>query len=139
MTKSNLPDLEQFAREIVGAESYPDDVHIYVEAGCDKCGVVPFEVTVEHWNGDSPVDFHGKIWLKCSVCGEKQEYLYSLLEGSKLQYIEECRCKCDSAKFFVASCDRIEVWDDQPSFYDEGVVVGKCSVCGSIIRIAMTD
>ncbi len=139
MTKTNLSDLKEFAREKIGADEYPDDFHIYDEAKCDKCGVVPFEVNLEHQNCGSPVDFHGTIWLQCSVCGEKQEYLSILVEGGKLINTEQCKCKCDNTTFYVASCDRIEVWDGQPSFFDEGVVVGKCSNCGSMVRIAMTD
>jgi hypothetical protein len=139
MVKTDMSDLKVFAREKIGANNYPDDVHIYVEANCDKCGVVPFEVTLEHWNGGSPVDFYGVIWLQCSVCGEKKEYLSVLEEGGKISHIEQCRCKCDNVTFYVASCDRIEVWEDKPSFFDEGVVVGKCSLCGSLIKFAMTD
>ncbi|MEX2705481.1 MAG: hypothetical protein Q6352_009500 [Candidatus Freyrarchaeum guaymaensis] len=139
MAKSSLPDLETFAKEKIGADNYPDDVHIYAEANCEKCGIVPFEVILEHWNGDSPVDFYGVIRLRCSVCGKEKEYLSITEEGGKLVYREQYRCKCDNHTFYVASCDRIEVWEGKPCFFDEGVVVGKCSRCGLLLTIAMTD
>nr|MDO8079236.1 hypothetical protein [Candidatus Freyarchaeota archaeon] len=137
MQKPNLMDLERFAREKIGADNHSENTHVYVEAECDKCGLVPFKVTREHWNGDSPIDFYGIVWLQCSVCGQKKEYLSILEECGKPSYTDECKCKCNNPTFYVASCDRIEVWEDT-NIFDEGVVVGKCNCCGSLQIIALT-
>ncbi|MBS7251012.1 MAG: hypothetical protein KIH08_10565 [Candidatus Freyarchaeota archaeon] len=137
MEKPKLEELKVFAYEKICADDYPENVHVYVEAECVNCGLVPFRVTVEHWNGDSPVAFHGIIRLQCSACGREKDYLSVLEDGGKPNYFEQRKCKCDNPTFYIASCDRMERVEDA-NVFSEGVVVGKCSNCGALQVIAMT-
>jgi len=70
VTVPDLADLEAFARRAIGAEHYPDDVHPCTVAECERCGVAPLELTVEHDEGDKPGDFRGVIRVRCAQCGE---------------------------------------------------------------------
>ena len=66
---TSLSDLEAFAREQIAAHRYPSDHHPFRPFSCDACGLVAFELTVEHHSGSKEGDFKGMIWGKCTKCG----------------------------------------------------------------------
>ena len=69
MESSDLSDLEAFAKERIAAQRYPNDLHPCRVAACEKCGVAPFELTIEHEGGSKPGRFKGVTWVWCSRCG----------------------------------------------------------------------
>ncbi len=142
MIVNDLADLEAFARHALGAEHYPDDVHPCTVAECERCGIVPLELIVEHDQGDRPGDFHGVVWVHCTQCGEQRVLLAVTAspERKPLVQVERPACEeCGAMAFYVALCERIEVWDGEPAFFDEGVVAGKCAGCGKLRAIVFTD
>lgn len=137
----DLSDLEAFARHAIGAEHYPDDVHPCNAVECEQCGIAPVELTVEHDEGDKPGDFHGVVWMKCVRCGEQRVLLAVTAspERGPLAQVERPACECGAKAFYVVLCERIEVWDGVPSFFDEGVMAGQCASCGRLRSIVFTD
>lgn len=136
----DLTDLEAFARRSLGAEHYPDDLHPCHPAECDQCGAALLELIIEHDEGDRPGDFHGTVWMQCALCGARRILLAVTSEPRKpIEQIECPVCECGEKAFFVLLCERIEVWDGVPSFFDEGVVAGKCAHCGRLRAFVFTD
>jgi hypothetical protein len=135
----SFSDLEAYARKRIDAHRYPGDYHTFRLFGCDVCGVVPFEVTIEHHTGSRKGDFKGVIWGQCSQCGTTQRiFSFTGKHRSSLRE-EKPQCGCGNKHLFVAECERIERDEGLPGFFDEGVVVGKCSVCGQNRVLVHTD
>jgi hypothetical protein len=141
VTTLDLSDLEAFAKKSIGAEHYPDDQHPCKVAECELCGVVPLELSIEHDEGSKPGRFKGMIWVRCSKCGARKDLLAftAYPERGKIIQVETPTCACGSVGFYVLECERIEVWDGVPSFFDEGVVAGKCARCGALRAFVFTD
>ena len=132
-------DLRAFAEKSIAAERYPNDYHTFTMFKCDHCGIVPFELTVEHHTGSKKGNFRGVITGVCSECGsEKQLFSFT---GSHRKRSRSTRpvCKCGHKEFFVGECERIEGDEGVMGFFDEGVVVGKCALCGQNRAIVYTD
>lgn len=137
--KPTLSDLEAFARTCIAAQRYPGDAHFFKPFRCDTCGVVPFELSIEHHTGSKKGNFRGTITGRCSECGDTKR-VFSFT-GKHREPLREERpaCKCGHTEFIVAECERIERDDGMIGFFDEGVVVGKCSRCGRNRALVYTD
>jgi hypothetical protein len=134
-----LSALEAFARHAIGAGHYPGDVHPCTVAECERCGVAPLELTVEHDEGDRSCDFRGVVWMRCTQCGAQRVLLAVTAspEREPLVQIERPACVCGATAFYVVLCERLEVWDGVPSFFDEGVMAGQCAGCGRLRAIGI--
>ena len=135
----SLSDLEAFARQQIAAQRYPDDHHPFRVFACDECGVVAFELTIEHHSGSVEGGFKGVIWGVCTQCGDRKQLFRFTGEHRKRLREEQPVCECGHAGFLVAECERIEGEKGLAGFFDEGVVVGKCSRCGRNRAFVYTD
>lgn len=134
-----LSSLEAFARKCIAAHRYPDDYHFFTPAKCPACGVVPLELTIEHHTGSKQGDFKGVIFAQCSECGgEKRIFSFTGKHRKPLRE-EKPACQCGNVYFLVGECERIERDEGGLGFFDEGVVVGKCSRCGRNRAMVYTD
>ena len=136
---TSLSDLEAYARERIAAHRYPDDYHFFTPAKCHTCGVVPLELTIEHHTGSKKGNFKGVILAQCSVCGGEERIFSFTGQHRKRLREEKPVCQCGNAHFLVGECERIEGSEGLPGFFDEGVVVGKCSRCGRNRAFVYTD
>lgn len=137
--QTQLSDLEAFAKEQIAADRYPKDDHFFRPFACDTCGVVPFKITIEHHTGSSQGDFKGMIWGECAECGCRTR-LFGFTGAHRKRLREEKPvCACGNATFLVGECERIEGKQGLAGFFDEGVVVGKCSRCGRNRAFVYTD
>jgi hypothetical protein len=134
-----LSDLETFAKKRIAAHRYPNDYHFFTPFKCDACGVVPLELTIEHHSGSRKGDFKGIIWGECTECGSRKRVFSFTGEHRKRLREEKPACTCGSASFLVGECERIEREEGVMGFFDEGVVVGKCSHCGRNRALVYTD
>jgi hypothetical protein len=134
-----LSDLEAFARKRIAAQRYPDDYHFFTPFRCDACGVVPFELTIEHHTGSKKGNFKGVIWGECTECGNRKRLFSFTGEHRERLREEKPVCRCGNESFLVAECERIERDEGVMGFFDEGVVVGKCSHCGRNRALVDTD
>ena len=137
-----IPDfsgLEGFARICIDAHRYPGDYHRFTLSRCSGCGVVPFELTIEHHTGSRKGDFKGRILGLCSACGAESRIFSFTGKHRELLRRETPACRCGNGQFYVGECERIERDDGLLGFFDEGVVVGQCSRCGRNQRLVHTD
>ena len=135
----NLSDLDKYARERINARKYPNDVHVFKPVRCTSCGVVPLKLTIEHHTGSKKGNFRGVILGLCSKCGEKVQVLKFTGKQRTRVREEKPACTCGGKQFVVAEMERIEREDGMMGFFDEGVVVGKCSECGKNKVLIRTD
>jgi hypothetical protein len=134
-----LSDLEKYARKRIAAHRYPGDFHFFRPFKCDTCGVVPFALTIEHHTGSKKGNFKGKIFGECAECGTRKR-LFSFTGKHRERLREEQpACACGKKQFLVGECERIERDEGVMGFFDEGVVVGKCSECGRNRAFVYTD
>jgi hypothetical protein len=139
MKQRSLADLEAYARRRIAAERYPGDYHRFRVFGCDSCGVVPLELTIEHHTGARKGNFRGVIYGRCKECGGRKR-VFSFT-GEHREPVKEERpvCRCGNASFLVGECERIERDEGVLGFFDEGVVVGMCAACGRKRVMVETD
>lgn len=135
----SLSDLEAFARRRIDAHRFPGDYHSFTLSRCQGCGLVPFELTIEHHTGSRKGDFKGVILGRCSKCGNMERIFSFTGEHRERLREEKPVCKCGNRHFFVGECERIERDEGLLGFFDEGVVVGKCSDCGRNRALVHTD
>ncbi len=136
---TSLSDLEAFARQRIAADRYPNDYHFFRLFGCDACGVVGFETTIEHHTGSEKGDFKGIIWGECVQCGSRKRLFSFTGEHRKWLREEKPVCECGNGSFVVGECERIEGDEGLMGFFDEGVVVGQCDRCGRNRALVYTD
>ena len=136
---ASLADLEAFARECLAAHRYPHDHHPFRLFTCDACGVVGFAVTIEHHTGSKKGDFKGVIWGECSQCGSRKQLFRFTGDHRRQLRTEKPVCECGGTSFVVGECERIEGGEGLMGFVDEGVVVGKCCLCGRGRALVYTD
>ena len=134
-----LGDLEAFARQCIAAERYAGDVHTFTVFECDQCGLVPFELTIEHHTGSEPYDFAGIMTGRCTRCGRSAVLFGITGEHRQPERRETPVCECGSKQFIAAMCERYEGEEGLTGFFDEGVLVGKCAVCGRNQALVFTD
>lgn len=136
---SSLSELEDFAKECINSQAYPDDDHNYSLFKCDSCKSSIFRLTIEHHTGSVESNFKGIIWGECCECGYLMRLFTFTGEHRKLLREEKPACECGSRSFTVGLCERIEGEKGIPGFFDEGVIVGKCSECNLNRVIVYTD
>lgn len=136
---SSLSELEAFARKRIAAHRYADDFHFFTPYKCDTCGIVPFELTVEHHSGSKKGDFKGVIFGLCTECGGKKRLFSFTGKHRERTREEKPKCTCGNEYYVVGECERIEREEGIMGFFDEGVVVGMCSRCGRKRAIVYTD
>ena len=135
----SLSDLEAFARKCIAAHRYPDDYHSFRLFKCDQCGVVAFEITIEHHTGSKKGDFKGVIWGECVECGSRKRLFSFTGKHRRLLREEKPVCKCGNRNYVLGECERIEGDEGGMGFFDEGVVVGKCVRCDQNRAFVYTD
>lgn len=122
-------ELEDFAGESIRCYNYPEDYHNFTLFKCNSCRSSTFKLTLEHHSGSEEWNFRGIIWGECSECG----YLMRLFTftGEHREKIRQERpaCDCGNWIFLAGECERIEGKQGIPGFFDEGVIVGKCTSC----------
>ena len=134
-----LSDLEAFAKRSIAAERYPNDIHLFTLFRCDGCGVVPLELTIEHHTGSKKGNFRGEIHGLCVACGSRKQVLSFTGAHRKRTREDKPVCACGQKGFLVGECERFEGDEGLMGFFDEGVVVGKCSGCGRNRVFVYTD
>jgi hypothetical protein len=134
-----LSDLEAFARRSIDAHRYPGDYHSFSLSRCRKCGLVGFELTIEHHTGSRRGDFKGRIFGQCSKCRRTQRIFSFTGKHREALLQENPQCTCGNKQFIVGECERIERDEGILGFFDEGVVVAKCSRCGENRALVYTD
>ncbi|MHB9032113.1 MAG: hypothetical protein ACYC6L_03590 [Anaerolineae bacterium] len=135
----NAAMLELYARQCIGAEHYPEDVHTFEVFTCDHCGAAPFEITIAQYTGSETWDFKGIIYGRCSVCGRSTTLFGVTGEHRQHERDEYPTCACGSRRLYTAMCERYEGPEGLEGFFDEGVVVGQCAVCGLNLTLVNTD
>ncbi|MGD2145998.1 MAG: hypothetical protein PVH41_04835 [Anaerolineae bacterium] len=134
-----LSDLERYARACIAAEKYPGDYHRFTPFGCRVCGVVPLAVRLDHHTGSKPGDFKGVVLGRCSLCGLEARIFTFTGDHRKRVRQETPICDCGHQHFWVAMVERIEGGQGLSGFFDEGVIVAKCSRCRQFALLASTD
>lgn len=121
--------LEEFAKQCIGIQNYPDDIHNFILYKCSSCSSSLFRLTVEHHTGSEEWSFKGIIWGECADCGYLMRlFTFTGSHRSKLRD-ERPECECGTRTFMAGQCERIEGENGIPGFFDEGVIVGKCTLC----------
>ena len=137
--QATLSELETFAKKQIAADRYPNDYHFFRPAKCPTCGVVPLALTIEYHTGSKKGNFRGVIFARCSEC-EGEERIFSFTGKQRRPLREEKpACECGNVYFVAGECERIEGDEGVLGFFDEGVVVGKCSRCGRNRAFVYTD
>lgn len=136
---SSMSDLEDYAMDCIHARDYPDDDHLYRQLTCDSCGQSSFRVTIEHHTGSEEWDFKGIIWGNCTICGKIVRLFTYTADHRRLLKEERPECECSARIFSVALCERTEGEKGLKGFFDEGVIVGKCTSCRRNRVFAFTD
>jgi hypothetical protein len=129
-TQKSLSDLATFAKQSIAADRYPHDYHRFTMFKCCDCGVVPIELSIEHHSGSKKGDFKGVITGRCSNCGRNDRFFSFTGKDRQLLRLQKPVCKCGGTEFLAGNCERIEGAEGLPGFFDEGVIVGQCSLCG---------
>lgn len=137
--EAELSDLLAFARDQIDAQRFPGDYHHFRPFTCSSCGLAPFEMRIEHHTGSKKGNFRGMIWGSCARCGKQQRLFSFTGEGRMSVRVERYTCRCGHGSFLAAELERIERDNGLPGFFDEGVVVGKCTRCGRRQAIVHTD
>lgn len=131
--------LEDFARLSINSQAYPDALHTFTLYRCSSCGSSEFKLTVEHHTGSEEWNFRGIIWGECAGCG----YLMRLFTftGEHRERLREERpeCDCGNRSFITGQCERFEGEQGIPGFFDEGVIVGRCTLCNRNKAFVFTD
>jgi hypothetical protein len=135
----DLSELRAFAEKSIAAERYPKDYHFFTPYACDDCGVVPLELTIEYHTGSKEGNFRGVIHSLCLQCGRTKTAFSFTGAHRKREREEKPACKCGHKGFWVAKCERIEGDDGMMGFFDEGVIVGQCSACGTVRAFVTID
>ncbi len=124
-----LSQLEDFAQESIDSHNHPDDIHKFSSYTCTSCRSSALKLTIEHHTGSEEWNFRGIIWGECAECG----YLMRLFTftGNHRDKLRDERpvCECGNRTFVIGQCERTEGENGIPGFFDEGVIVGKCTAC----------
>ena len=135
----SLSELDDFAKQCINSQNYPNDNHIFSLYYCNSCKSSAIRLTIEHHTGSEEWNFKGIIWGECAECG----YLMRLFTftGSHREKLRDERpvCDCGSRTFIAGQCERIEGEQGIPGFFDEGVIVGKCTLCNRNRTFVFTD
>ncbi len=138
MKPKDIQDIQSYAKKKIAADKYPDAYHSFKFAKCENCGFVPLSLTIEYHSGAKKSNFKGIIWTQCE-CGWKERFFSFTGDHRKPEWHEIPVCRCGNTWFVVCECERFEGDESSYGFFDEGVVVGKCSECGHNRVLVYTD
>ena len=134
-----ISELDDYARQCIHSHSHPDDDHKFTLFKCSSCNSSRLRLTIEHHTGSEDWNFRGIIWGECTACG----YLMRLFtfSGEHRQWLREERpeCECGNRSFIAGMCERFEGEKGIPGFFDEGVIVGRCTECSRKRAFVFTD
>lgn len=137
-------DLDEYAKQQLNASAYPDDVHICSMFQCDRCQrTMPFSILMSYSEACDtarpPSDFAGTLRGTCTECGMEKTLFSIITDGLPEVKDEHPICSCGSDAFILCLCERYEGEEGLSGFFDEGVIVGKCVVCGVNRTFLFTD
>ena len=135
----SLSGLFGFARECLAAGRHPRDRHTFTVLTCPDCGVEPLALRIEHHTGSTECDFKGVIFGRCPACDHERPIFSFTGEHRKPVRDERPLCDCGHGYFLVANVERIEGDEGLPGYFDEGVIVGGCPLCGRYRAFVYTD
>ena len=135
----SLASLDEFARQCINADNYPDDYHVFTLYSCPSCKGSEFRITIEHHTGSKEWNFKGIIWGECASCRHLARLFTFTGEHRKFLRDEHPVCECGNNIFTAGQCERTEGEKGFTGFFDEGVIVGKCSSCNRNKVFAYTD
>jgi hypothetical protein len=136
---SSLSELDDFAKQCINSQNYPNDYHNFLLYTCNSCKSATFKLTIEHHTGSEEWDFKGIIWGECTSCGYIIQLFTFTGDHRKKLRDERPECECGSRIFMVGQCERIEGEQGIPGFFDEGVIAGKCTQCNRNQSFVFTD
>ncbi|MBN2229065.1 MAG: hypothetical protein JW779_05680 [Candidatus Thorarchaeota archaeon] len=118
-------------------------MHICNQFRCKQCSSDIFSLRISYSIASDrkrpAQDFAGTVHSRCSTCGSTGIVL-SIIRGENPEDEQETpRCSCGSDTFILCMCERYEGVEGLQGFFDEGVLVGKCSDCGSLKTFLFTD
>lgn len=137
-------ELEEYAKLQINAAAYADDVHICNHFECGQCKeVVPFTLRISYSDACDDArpaqDFAGTVFGTCSKCGSTDS-IFGIIRGNWPETEQEHPvCSCGSDSFILCMCERYEGAYGLQGFFDEGVLVGRCSNCGIPRTFLFTD
>lgn len=131
--------LDDFARQSINGQNYPDDYHKFTLFKCNSCSSARFKLTIEQHTGSEKWNFRGIIRGECAECGYLMNLFTYTGEHRKIVGEEIPECDCGNRSFTVGMCERFEGEKGIPGFFDEGVIVGKCAICGRKRTFVFTD
>ena len=135
----SLSELEDFARECISSQNYPNDIHNFTLFTCSECRSETLRPALEHHTGSEEWDFKGIVWGECTRCGYLNRLFTFTGESRRAVREEHPECDCGSREFMTGMCERTEGEEGIPGFFDEGVIVGKCIHCNRNRTFAFTD
>jgi len=124
-----ISELGDYARQCINGQNHPHDYHKFTLFRCNSCRSSRLRLTIEHHTGSEEWNFRGIIWGECASCGYLQRVF--TFTGEHRQGIgdERPECECGNRSFISGMCERFEGEEGIPGFFDEGVIVGKCTIC----------
>ena len=135
----SLSELDDFARQCINSQDYPEYFHNFTQFSCSACKSADHKLSIEHHTGSEAWNFRGIIWGECTSCGYLNR-LFTFTGESRQALREELpACECGGRDFVVGLCERIEGEQGIPGFFDEGVMVGKCIRCQRNRAFVYTD
>ena len=135
----SISELEDFAKHCLNSQAYPNDEHIFNLYKCTSCHSPVLKLTMEHHTGSEEWAFKGIIRGECASCGYLLQLFTFTGEHRKILKTEYPVCDCGNRDFIAGQCERYEGEQGIPGFFDEGVIVGKCSKCSRNLVFANTD
>ena len=135
----SLSDLIAFALQSLKAEFTPEETYTPALYGCTTCGAVPLRLTIMHQSCSTEMDFKGTILGTCFECANTEEKFHYTRPESDPGPKEEPSCECGNPYFFMLGVERFEADGGVPWFFDDGVIVGKCSQCGKCRQFVSYD
>lgn len=135
----SLSELDDFARQCIHSQNHPDDIHRFTLFLCNECRSEAIRLTIEHHTGSEEYDFKGIIWGECTTCGYLSRLFTFTGDSRKPLREERPVCDCGGRDFIAGMCERTEGEQGIPGFFDEGVVVGKCTLCNRNRVFVYTD
>lgn len=136
---SSLSGLEDFAGDCINSRNYPDCTHKFLQYRCSSCKSETLRLTIEHHTGSEDWNFRGIVWGECNECGYLMRLFTFTGEHRNMLRDERPECDCGNRVFTAGQYERYEGEEGIPGFFDEGVIVGKCTECNRNRAFVYTD
>lgn len=132
--------LLEYAMRALGAEHYPLARHTFRILACAVCGAkTGFRLTVVPHSGATRANFRGEVHGECTACGERQRLFRFSGAHRQPEAVQDLTCACGSDSFVVGQGERYEDEAGVPDIFDEGVLVGCCTHCGTLQDVVAYD